>query len=110
MATRGQVSTAAYAHILNFPVEGEKNMADMPSKWRTIAIRTLRVILGLVFLSIGTSKLTGTGHTVEYLGALISLTVLRGDPTWGGSDMVAAPLVLTLLAALLAWLTHGSHE
>lgn len=127
--------------------------ADMPSKWRTIAIWALRVVLGLAFLYIGTTKLTGTGHTVEYfaaigwgqwfryltgvldiagvallvtptaifygaialgcsvgLGALISLTVLRGDPTWGGSEMVAAPLVLTLLAALLAWLTHGPHE
>ena len=123
--------------------------ADMPGKCRTIAIWALRVVLGLVFLYIGTTKLTGTGHTVEYfaaigwgqwfryltglldiagvalllapkwifcgaivlacsvgLGTLISLTVLRGNPTWGSSEMVAVPLVLTLLAVLLAWLTR----
>jgi putative oxidoreductase len=123
--------------------------ADVPSKWRTIAIWALRVVLGLVFLYIGTTKLTGTGHTIEYfaaigwgqwfryltgvldiagvvllfvpkctrfgaivlacsvgLGTLISLTVLRGDPTWGSSEMVSVPLVLTLLAVVLAWLTR----
>jgi uncharacterized membrane protein YphA (DoxX/SURF4 family) len=125
--------------------------ADVPSKWRTIAIWALRLVLGLVFLYIGTTKLTGTGHTVEYFaaigwgqwfryltgvldiagvallfvpkwtcfgaivlacsvgtGTLISLTVLRGDPTWGSgsSEMVVMPLVLTILAAVLAWLTR----
>ncbi len=40
------------------------------------------------------------------LGAAISLTVLRGNPIWGGPAMVAVPLVLTLLAALLAGLTR----
>ena len=123
--------------------------ADVQSKWRRIAIWALRVVLGLVFLYVGTTKLTGTGSTVEYfaaigwgqwfryltglldiagvallfapksicygaivlacdvgLGALISLTVLRGNPTWGSSAMVAIPLVLTLLAVILAWLTR----
>ena len=109
-------------------------------KWRTIAIGALRVILGLIFLAVGTSKLTGTGHTVEYFaaigwgqwfryltgvldisgvalllapkwiwhgavvlacsvgaGTLLSLTVLRGDPTWGRPAMVAPPIVFTFL-------------
>jgi len=125
---------------------------DVPRKWRTIAIWVLRIVLGLVFLYVGTTKVTGTGHTVEYFaaigwgqwfrfltgvldivgvallfvpqwtcygatllacsvgtGTLISVTVLRGDPTWGSGSpeiMVVFPLGLTLLAALLAWLTR----
>jgi uncharacterized membrane protein YphA (DoxX/SURF4 family) len=126
--------------------------ADVPSNWPKIAIWALRVVLGLVFLYVGTTKVTGTGHTVEYFeaigwgqwfryltgvidiggaallfvpkwtyvgaillacsvgtGTLISLTVLRGDTTWGSGSpeiMVVLPLVLTILAALLAWLTR----
>jgi uncharacterized membrane protein YphA (DoxX/SURF4 family) len=122
--------------------------ADSPGKRRTIAW-VLRVVRGLIFLAIGTTKLTGTGHTVEWfaavgwgqwfryltgvfdvtgaallfvprwstygatlltcsvgLGALLSLTVLRGNPTWGAPQMVLPPIVLTLLAATLAWLTR----
>ena len=99
--------------------------ADVPSKWRTIAIWALRVVLGLAFLAVGTTKLTGTRQTVEYFAAIgwgqwfryltglldivgaallfvprwtcyraivlacsvglatvISLTLLRGNPTW----------------------------
>jgi putative oxidoreductase len=44
--------------------------ADEPSKWRTIAIWALRVVLGLTFLAVGTTKLTGTGQTVEYFAAI----------------------------------------
>lgn len=120
-----------------------------PGKWRTIVFWAWRVVLGLIFLAIGATKLTGTGHTVEWfaavgwgqwlryltgvldivgaallfvqrwtcygatiltcsvgLGAFISLTVLRGNPTWGAPQMVLAPLVLTLLAATLAWMTR----
>jgi putative oxidoreductase len=123
--------------------------ADVPSKWRKIAIWALRVVLGVAFLAVGTTKLTGNGRTVEYFAAigwgqsfryltglfdiagavllfvprwtcygaivlgcivglatLISLTLLHGNPTWGGSKMVSVPLVLTLLAAVLAWLTR----
>jgi putative oxidoreductase len=123
--------------------------ADAPGKWRKLAIWALRVVLGLIFLEIGTTKVTGTAHTVDYFaaigwgqwfryltgcldivgavllfvprwtcygaivlvcsvgtGTLISLTRLRGNPTWGGPEMIAIPLVLTLLAALLAWLTR----
>jgi putative oxidoreductase len=122
--------------------------ADVPNKWRTNTIRALRVLLGLTFLAIGTTKLTGTGQTVEYFAAigwgqwfryltgfldivgaallfvprwtcygaivltctvglatLMSLTLLQGNPTWGGWKMVSVPLVLTVLAAILAWLT-----
>ncbi len=42
-------------------------------------------------------------------GNLLSLTVLRGDTTWGSGRpeiMVAMPLVFTILVALLAWLTR----
>jgi uncharacterized membrane protein YphA (DoxX/SURF4 family) len=120
-----------------------------PGKWRTIAAWVLRIVLGLIFLFVGTTKLTGTGNTIEYFAAIgwgqwfryltglldiagvvllfvprwtcygaimlacsvglaasISLTVLRGNPTWGGPVMVFVPLVFTLLAALLAWLTR----
>jgi uncharacterized membrane protein YphA (DoxX/SURF4 family) len=123
--------------------------AIAPGKGRTIAVWALRVVLGLIFLAVGTTKLTGTGNTVEYFaaigwgqwfryltgaldiagsvllfvprwtcygaivlacsvgtGTLISLAVLRGDPTWGGPEMVAIPLVLTLLAVTLAWLAR----
>lgn len=123
--------------------------ADAPNKWRTIVIGSLRAILGLVFLAVGTTKLTGTGRTVEYfaaigwgqwfryltglldisgvvplsapkwiwhgavvlacsvgLGTVISLTVRRGNLAWGSSKMVAVPLMLTLLAVHLAWLTR----
>jgi uncharacterized membrane protein YphA (DoxX/SURF4 family) len=109
----------------------------------------LRVVLGLVFLLVGTTKLTSTGNTVEYfaaigwgqwfryltglldvlgavllfvprwtcygafllacsagLAAVISFTVLRGNPDWGGTTLIAVPLVMTLLAVGLAWLTR----
>lgn len=126
--------------------------AGQTGKGRTIAIWILRIVLGLLFLYLGTTKLTGTGGTVEYFAAigwgqwfryltgfldiagvvllfvpratcygaivlacsvgtatLISLTVLRGDPTWGGPIMIAVPLVMTLLAITLAWLTRPSR-
>jgi putative oxidoreductase len=128
----------------------ELNIApDAPSTWRTIAIWVLRVGLGLIFVRVGVTKLTGTAHTVDYFAAigwgqwlryltgvldiagvallfvprwtlygaivlacsiglatLISLTVLRGNSTWGGSQMVSVPLVLTLLAVSLVWLAR----
>jgi uncharacterized membrane protein YphA (DoxX/SURF4 family) len=130
-------------------------VADVPGKWRTIATWVLRLVLGFVFLYVGTTKVTGTGHTVEYFdaigwgqwfryltgvldlagvallfvpkwtwfgamllacsvgtGTLISVTVLRGNTTWGSGSpemMVAFPLVLTILAALLAWLTRPNR-
>ena len=37
---------------------------------------------------------------------LISMTVLRRNATWGGTQMIAVPLVLTLLCLALAWLTR----
>jgi uncharacterized membrane protein YphA (DoxX/SURF4 family) len=37
---------------------------------------------------------------------ILSLTVLRSNPTWSAPQNVLVPLVLTSLAALLAWLTR----
>ena len=114
-----------------------------------IAIWPLRFALGLVFFYVATTKLTGTGNTIEYFAAigwgqwfryltgsvdlvgavlllvpvwtwlgaimltcsagtatLISLTDLRGNPDWGSPVMVVIPLILTLLALLLAWSAH----
>jgi len=124
-----------------------------PTKGRTIIVWTLRVVLGLTFLVIGTTKLTGTGNTVDYFAAIgwgqwfryltglldvagaallfvpklsyygaialacsvgtatfISLTVLRGNPTWGGTETVLVPLAFTLLATALAWLTRPNQR
>jgi uncharacterized membrane protein YphA (DoxX/SURF4 family) len=36
---------------------------------------------------------------------VLSVTVLRGNPFWGGLAMVLQPLILTLLTVTLAWLT-----
>jgi len=123
--------------------------ANAPSRGRTITIWILRIFLAIVFLAVGTTKLTGTGNTIEYfaaigwgqwfryvtgvvdvigaaltlvprwssfgatmvacsvgLGTLISVTVLRSNPAWGTPEMVALPLVLTLLAFGLAWITR----
>jgi uncharacterized membrane protein YphA (DoxX/SURF4 family) len=43
---------------------------DAPSTFRTIAVWALRVILGLIFLTVGITELTGTGHTVEWFAAM----------------------------------------
>jgi hypothetical protein len=40
--------------------------ADVAGKWRTISMRVLRAAICLIFLGVGTVKLTGTGNTVEY--------------------------------------------
>jgi uncharacterized membrane protein YphA (DoxX/SURF4 family) len=42
-------------------------------------------------------------------GAMLSLTVLRGDATWGSTGMVVMPLALTSLAVLLAWLARPGY-
>ena len=125
-----------------------KRSTSTSPKRRTIVAWMLRVILGLAFLLVGVTKLTGTAHTFEYFeaigwgqsfrylsgsldvagvallfmprytfyGALVlissvgtatvlSVTVLRGNPFWGGLAMVLQPLILTLLTVALAWLT-----
>lgn len=122
--------------------------ADMRGKSRKISIWILRLLLGLIFIFVAISKLTGTGNTVQYFAAIgwgqwfryltgfldiagtillfvprwtcygaivlacsvgtatfISLTILRGNAAWGGPIMVVVPLIMTLLAAGLAWLT-----
>jgi uncharacterized membrane protein YphA (DoxX/SURF4 family) len=123
---------------------------SVQSKSRTIATWALRIVLGVSFLAVGTTKLTGTGHTVEYfeaigwgqwfryltglvdiggaavlfvprwacygaialacsvgLATVISLTLLRNSPTWGGTITVVVPLAFTYLAAVLAWLSRA---
>jgi putative oxidoreductase len=125
-----------------------KRSTGTSPKSRTIVAWVLRVILGLAFLLIGITKLTGTSHTIDYFeaigwgqwfryltgcldvagaallfvprftfyGALVliasvgtatvlSVTVLRGNPFWGGPAMVLQPLILTLLTVTLAWRT-----
>jgi uncharacterized membrane protein YphA (DoxX/SURF4 family) len=123
--------------------------ADKPSKSRMITIWGLRLGLGVIFIIVAVSKLTGTGNTVQYFAAIgwgqwfryltgsldllgvillflprwtcygaiilacsvgsaavISLTVLRGNPVWGGPVMIVVPLVFTLVAMFLAWLAY----
>jgi putative oxidoreductase len=125
-----------------------KQPASISPKWRAIVSWVLRVILGLAFLAIGATKLTGTAHTVDYFDAIgwgqwfryflgfldvvgvlllfvprytfygtlalissvgtatvLSVTVFRGNPFWGGSTMVIQPLIFTFLTMVLAWLT-----
>lgn len=125
-----------------------KRATSTSAKRQTVVARVLRVILGLAFLLIGVTKLTGTVHTVDYFGAIgwgqwfryltgaldvagaallfmpryafygalvlissvgtatvLSVTVLRGNPFWGGLGMVLQPLLLTSLTVALAWLT-----
>lgn len=65
--------------------------ADVASKVRSIGLWAFRVVLGLLFLAIGTTKLTGTWDTVPYFAAI-------GWGQWfryltGSIDVVAAALV-----------------
>ena len=120
-----------------------------PNKAVRMATWVLRIILGLLVLEVGITKLTGTAHTVDWFAAIgwgqwfryltglldvagaallfvprwarygaiviacsvgtataITFTVLRHDPVWGSPAMKLVPLVLTLLAVVLAWLTR----
>ncbi len=115
----------------------------------------MRLGLGVIFIIVAVSKLTGTGNTVQYFAAIgwgqwfryltgsldllgvillflprwtcygaiilacsvgsaavISLTVLRGNPVWGGPVMIVVPLVFTLVAMFLGWLAYplGSSQ
>lgn len=122
---------------------------ELPRKRRSTIAMALRVVLGLVFLTVGLTKVTGVGNTVGYfaaigwgqwlryltgvldiagsvllfgprrtfygaivltcsvgLGAVLSFTVLRGNPAWNSPGAILAPLLLTLLSAVLAFLTR----
>ncbi|MGA2587333.1 MAG: DoxX family protein [Candidatus Aminicenantales bacterium] len=115
-------------------------MVETASRKRLIAIRVLRVLLGLAFLTTGAAKLTGSLHTVQtfvafgwgqwfrYLTGLLDLTgaLLVFVPRWtfygallltctvGLATVLSLTrppdlwpaLLLTLLAATLAWLTR----
>jgi putative oxidoreductase len=45
-------------------------MPPSPPKGRTITIWTLRILLGVLFLAVGTSKLTGTANTIDFFAAI----------------------------------------
>ena len=42
----------------------------VPNKAHTIVVWVLRVVLGLLFLYVGTTKLAGTGNTMDYFAAI----------------------------------------
>jgi len=41
-----------------------------PPKAQTITTRTLRILLGVLFLAVGITKLTGTANTIEFFAAI----------------------------------------
>jgi putative oxidoreductase len=63
---------------------------------------------GVALLFIPRCTFYGTIVLISSVGTatVLSVTVLRGNPLWGRSAMVLQPLVLTLLAIALAWLTY----
>jgi uncharacterized membrane protein YphA (DoxX/SURF4 family) len=84
--------------------------ADAASKGRRVSIWILRVVLGLTFLAVGATKLTGTAQTVE-------LFVAIGWGQWfryltGSLDVAGAVLLFvprwTCYGALLLVCTVGS--
>lgn len=86
------------------------------SRPRLVAIRVLRVFLGLAFLVIGTAKLTGTLNTVEtftafgfgqwfrYFTGLLDITgaimVLLPRWTWYGALLLTATVGLATMLSL----------
>jgi DoxX-like protein len=68
--------------------------AGVRSKSRTIATWGLRIVLGLAFLAVGTTKLAGTRHTVEYFAAIgwgQWFRYLTGVVDIGGAAMLFVP-------------------
>lgn len=66
---------------------------DGTRKWRMIAVWVLRVLLGLIFLTIGSAKLTGAAYTIQLFAAI-------GWGQWfryltGALDVTGALLVLS---------------
>jgi len=64
-------------------------------------------VVGVVLLFVPRYTFRGTIVLTSSVGtaAVLSLTVLRGNPVWGGFAMVLEPIVLTALTIALAWLT-----
>jgi putative oxidoreductase len=64
-------------------------------------------VLGVVLLFVPRFTFYGAIVIISSVGTatVLSLTVLRGNPHWGGLAMVL-PLVLTLVTVTLAWLTY----
>jgi hypothetical protein len=65
-------------------------------------------VVGAVLLLVPRYTFYGTIVLLSSVGtaAVLSLTVLRGNPVWGSLAMVLQPLVLTLLTVTLAWVTR----
>jgi hypothetical protein len=64
-------------------------------------------LAGVVLLFVPRCTFRGTIVLTCSVGtaAVLSLTVLRGNPVWGGFVMVLELIVLTSLTIALAWLT-----
>jgi putative oxidoreductase len=80
-------------------------------QWFRYLTGTLDVV-GVVLLFVSRYTFYGTMALLSSVGTatVLSVTVLRGDPVWGGSAMVLEPVVLTLLTIALAWLTWPRRQ
>ena len=64
-------------------------------------------VAGAALLLVPRYTFYGTLVLISSVGTatVLSVTVLRGNPFWGGLGMALQPLILTLLTIALAWLT-----
>ena len=64
-------------------------------------------LVGATLLFVPRHTFYGTLALISSVGTatVLSMTVLSGDPHWGGPAYVLQPLILTSLTAALAWLT-----
>jgi putative oxidoreductase len=69
-------------------------------------------VVGVVLLSVPRYTFYGAIALISSVGTatVLSITVLRGNPVWGGSAMVLEPVVLTLLTIALARLTWPPRQ
>jgi putative oxidoreductase len=69
-------------------------------------------VVGVLLLFVPRYTFYGTLALISSVGTatVLSLTVLRGNPFWGGSAMVMQPLILTLLTIALAWLAYPPRQ
>ena len=69
-------------------------------------------VVGVTLLFVPRYTFYGTIVLISSVGTatVLSLSVLRGNPIWGGTAMVLEPLVLTLLTVALAWLTRPRRQ
>ena len=72
-AGRSPVTALVRRLIINrmeFPVESSMESPNTSGRWRPALAWTLRAFLGVAFLYVGATKLTGTASTVEYFEAI----------------------------------------